>query len=35
MDVFAVLFILSFIALIITLVVMTIYEKCKVKKNER
>lgn len=31
MDVFAVLFILSFIALIITLVVVNIYEKCKVK----
>lgn len=35
MDVFAVLFILSFIALIITLVVTTIYEKCKAKKDER
>lgn len=33
MDVFAVLFILSFIALIITLVVMSIYERYKVKEK--
>lgn len=35
MDVFVVLFIFSFVALIITLVLMNIYERCEVKRNER
>ena len=33
MDVFAVLFIFSFVTLIITLVVMNIYERYKVKEK--
>lgn len=33
MDVFAVLFIFSFVALIITLVVMNIYERYEVKEK--